>query len=73
MLLVQHDAESLNCLYFLNRYDMEVIHFDQDVRNAKRRQMESQALEVRFECVYFSFLIFQPIFSHYETELKLLF
>ncbi|KAL9335533.1 hypothetical protein Peur_072714 [Populus x canadensis] len=31
---------------YLSQYDMEVIHFDQDVRNAKRRQMESQALEV---------------------------
>ena len=73
MLLVQHDSESINCLYFVNRYDMEVIHFDQNVRNAKRRQMESQVLEVRLECVYFSFLIFQLFFSHYETELKLLF
>nr|TKR74995.1 hypothetical protein D5086_0000289870 [Populus alba] len=31
---------------YLSQYDTEVIHFDQDVRNAKRRQMESQALEV---------------------------
>ncbi|XP_073259758.1 protein ROOT HAIR DEFECTIVE 3 homolog 2 isoform X2 [Populus alba] len=31
---------------YLSQYDMEVIHFDQHVRNAKRRQMESQALEV---------------------------
>nr|TKR99393.1 hypothetical protein D5086_0000193690 [Populus alba] len=30
---------------YLSQYDTEVIHFDQDVRNAKRRQMESQALE----------------------------
>ncbi|KAL3575595.1 hypothetical protein D5086_023696 [Populus alba] len=31
---------------YLSQYDMEVIHFDQHVWNAKRRQMESQALEV---------------------------
>ncbi|XP_061956194.1 protein ROOT HAIR DEFECTIVE 3 homolog 2-like isoform X1 [Populus nigra] len=31
---------------YLSQYDMEVIHFDQDVRNSKRQQMESQALEV---------------------------
>ncbi|KAG5223404.1 protein ROOT HAIR DEFECTIVE [Salix suchowensis] len=31
---------------YLSQYDTEVMHYDQDVRNAKRRQMESQALEV---------------------------
>ncbi|CAK7336934.1 unnamed protein product [Dovyalis caffra] len=31
---------------YLSQYDKEVIYFDKDVRNAKRHQMESQALEV---------------------------
>ncbi|CAK7336935.1 unnamed protein product [Dovyalis caffra] len=47
VLLVQLDSESLNLyVYFFNSYDKEVIYFDKDVRNAKRHQMESQALEV---------------------------
>ncbi|XP_011040350.1 PREDICTED: protein ROOT HAIR DEFECTIVE 3 homolog 2-like [Populus euphratica] len=31
---------------YLSQYDKEVIYFDQDVRNAKRRQLELNALEV---------------------------
>jgi hypothetical protein len=33
--------------YAFNRYDEETIFFDESVRNAKRKQLESNALDVR--------------------------
>jgi len=34
-----------------NRYDEEAIFFDEAVRNAKRKQLESKALDVRLLAV----------------------
>lgn len=34
---------------FSNRYDIEAMYFDEEVRNAKRRQLMSRALEVSLE------------------------
>ncbi|KAF9660574.1 hypothetical protein SADUNF_SadunfUnG0010700 [Salix dunnii] len=56
---------------YLSQYDTEVIHYDQDVRNAKRRQMESQALEV-VRGAYVTMLehLYSDTLESFETSLE---
>ncbi|KAF9671828.1 hypothetical protein SADUNF_Sadunf12G0089600 [Salix dunnii] len=56
---------------YLSQYDTEVIHYDQDVRNAKRRQKESQALEVVRDA-YVTMLehLYSNTLESFETSLE---
>ncbi|KAJ6386682.1 hypothetical protein OIU78_016584 [Salix suchowensis] len=56
---------------YLSQYDTEVMHYDQDVRNAKRRQMESQALEVVRDA-YVTMLehLYSDTLESFETSLE---
>ncbi|KAF9671827.1 hypothetical protein SADUNF_Sadunf12G0089500 [Salix dunnii] len=56
---------------YFSQYDTEVIHYDQDVRNAKRRQMESQALEVVRDA-YVTMLehLYSDTLESFETSLE---
>lgn len=40
-----------------NRYDEEAIFFDEAVRNAKRKQLESKALDVRLLPAFYDFIL----------------
>lgn len=40
-----------------NRYDEETIYFDDSVRNAKRKQLESNALDVRLPATSKGFIL----------------
>jgi len=44
-------------IYAFNRYDEETIYFDDAVRNAKRKQLESNALDVRLPATSKGFIL----------------
>lgn len=55
-LLVDRSAGLHTIFSSLDRYDLEAIYFEEDVRNAKRQYLESKALQARQTLLYFFIL-----------------